>query len=188
MATIKQRTLMDKAYLAEYSLLPKNYNIDELINFVALTERLHIEPIIGSNLYNELLDQVEQNNVTPENASLLLQIYPFEGLALMEVAMPYIAYHITEVGITVGKSDNSESATVNDIDYITNYVKSQMVPLKKKLIDFLVRNKDVYPLYTVEDKCCKETKTWNAYGFKPINTDIDGNKMYMPDQWYVWNK
>ena len=187
MATIKQRTLMDKAYLAEYSLLPKNYNIDEIWNFVALTERLHIEPIIGSDLYNELLNQVEQNNVTPENASLLLQIYPFEGLALMEVAMPYIAYHITEVGITVGKSDNSESATVNDIDYITNYIKSQMVPLKKKLIDFLVRNKDVYPLYQVEDECSKETKTWNAYGFKPINTDIDGNRLYAPNQFDFWN-
>lgn len=176
---------MDKSYLAEYSLLPNNYNIDEIWNFVALTETLHIEPIIGTELYNELLDQVEHNNVTPENASLLLQIYPFEGLALMEVAMPYIAYHFTEVGITIGKSDNSEGVSTKDIDYITNYVKSQMSPLKKKLIDFLTRNKDVYPLYQVTDKCPSPVKTWNVYGFKPINTDIDGNRL--PNQFDFWN-
>lgn len=183
---IKQRTLMDKSYLAEYSLLPNNYSIDEIWNFVALTETLHIEPIIGTDLYNELLDQVEQNNVTPENASLLLQIYPFEGLSLMEVAMPYIAYHFTEVGITVGKSENSEGISTKDINYITNYVRSQMDPLKEKLIDYLNRNKDVYPLYKPINRC--NTKNWNAYGFKPINTDIDGNRMYMPDQFYLWNK
>lgn len=172
---IKQRTLMDSQYLAEYSLLPKNYSFTEVWNFLALTEKLHILPIIGEKLYNELLDQVEANNVTPENASLLLQIYPFEGLALMEVAMPYLAYHITEVGITVGKSDNSDSATVKDINFITNYVRSQMEPLRKGLIDFLDRNQSSYPLYTIK-KECPTTKTWGVYGFRPINTDVDHNK------------
>mgnify|MGYP001191692582 FL=1 len=67
---------------------------------------------------------MEENKVTGENASLLLQIYPFEGLALMEVAMPYLAVHITEVGLTLGKSENSESASVEHINYLTNYVRS----------------------------------------------------------------
>lgn len=187
MGTIKQRTLMDKSYLSEYSLLPKNYNFDEVFNFLALTEKLHIEPIIGTELYLELLDEVEQNQVSPENASLLLQIYPYEGLALMEVAMPYLAYHITEVGVTVGKSDNSDSATVNDINYLTNYIRSQMDPLKKNLIDFLNRNKNSYPLYKTEEICKDDRKVWNVYGFKPINTDIDGNRLYVPNQFDFWN-
>lgn len=178
---------MDKAYLAEYSLLPKNMQYDEIWNFLALTERLHIEPILGTALYNELIDQVTDNNVTPENASLLLEIYPFEGLALMEVAMPYLAIHISEVGITKGKSDNSDSASTEDINYLTNYVRSQMDPLKKKLIDFLVRNKELYPLYQPVDKCPTKDDTWNVYGFKPINTDIDGNRLYAPNQFDFWN-
>ena len=174
---IKQRTLFNEEYLKEYSLLPTNFNTKEVWNFIPLTEQLHIVPVIGQALYEELLDQVEKNEVTPANASLLLEIYPFEGLALMEVCMPYLAMHITEIGITKGKSENSDSADVNDINYLTNYVRSQMEPLKNKLISFLKNNKDLYPLYKDKDIDCKPTKTWNVYGMNQINTDYDFNRL-----------
>lgn len=169
---IKQRALMNKEYLAEYSLLPKNYNYDEIWNFIPLAEQLWIVPIIGKDLYNELLDQVEENNVSRENATLLLQIYPFEGLAICEVAMPYIAFHITEVGITKGQSENSESVSINDINYLTNYVRSQMTPLKDKLVDFLNEHSDLYPLYSPTKECPSKQNDSRIYAMRQINTDI----------------
>lgn len=174
---IKQRTLFNEEYLKEYSLLPLNFDVKEIWNFIPLTEQLHIVPVIGQALYEELLDQVEKNEVTPANASLLLEIYPFEGLALMEVSMPYLAMHISEVGLTLGKSENSESASIDHINYLTNYVRSQMEPLKSKLISFLKNNKDLYPLYKDKDYNCKPTKTWNVYGMNQINTDYDFNRL-----------
>ena len=175
---IKQRTLFNEEYLKEYSLLPTNFNTKEVWNFIPLTEQLHIVPVIGQALYEELLDQVEKNEVTPANASLLLEIYPFEGLALMEVCMPYLAMHITEVGITLGKSENSDSVGVEDINYLTNYVRSQMKPLKTRLIDFLNEHSDLYPLYKKPTNVCSDQiKTWNVYGMNQINTDYDFNRL-----------
>lgn len=174
---IKQRCLMNKEYLKEYSLLPINFNTDEIWNFIPLAEQLHIVPIIGQEMYNELLDKVENNEVTPENASLLLQIYPFEGLAIMEVSMPYIAFHITEVGITKGSSENSDSVTTNDINYLTNYVRSQMVPYKERLIEFISQNSELYPNIKIEKKCEKKTTNGRVYGFNQINTDVDYNRL-----------
>ena len=174
---IKQRCLMNKEYLKEYSLLPINFNTDEIWNFIPLAEQLHIVPIIGQEMYNELLDQVENNEVTPENASLLLQIYPFEGLAIMEVSMPYIAFHITEVGITKGSSENSDSVTTNDINYLTNYVRSQMVPYKERLIEFISQNSELYPNIKIEKKCEKQPTNGRVYGFNQINTDVDYNRL-----------
>lgn len=174
---IKQRCLMNKEYLKEYSLLPINFNTDEIWNFIPLAEQLHIVPIIGQEMYNELLDQVENNEVTPENASLLLQIYPFEGLAIMEVSMPYIAFHITEVGITKGSSENSDSVTTNDINYLTNYVRSQMVPYKERLIEFISQNSELYPNIKIEKKCEKQITNGRVYGFNQINTDVDYNRL-----------
>ena len=174
---IKQRCLMNKEYLKEYSLLPINFNTDEIWNFIPLAEQLHIVPIIGQEMYKELLDQVENNEVTPENASLLLQIYPFEGLAIMEVSMPYIAFHITEVGITKGSSENSDSVTTNDVNYLTNYVRSQMVPYKERLIEFISQNSELYPNIKIEKKCEKQTTNGRVYGFNQINTDVDYNRL-----------
>lgn len=175
---IKQRTLFNEEYLKEYSLLPTNFNTKEIWNFVPLTEQLHIVPVIGQALYEELLDQVEKNEVTPANASLLLEIYPFEGLALMEVCMPYLAMHITEIGITLGKSENSESASIDHINYLTNYVRSQMEPLKTRLVAFLNEHSDLYPLYNKPTNVCSDqAKTWNVYGMNQINTDYDFNRL-----------
>lgn len=175
---IKQRTLFNEEYLKEYSLLPTNFNTKEVWNFIPLTEQLHIVPVIGQALYEELLDQVEKNEVTPANASLLLEIYPFEGLALMEVCMPYLAMHISEVGITLGKSENSDSASVEHINYLTNYVRSQMEPLKTRLVDFLNEHSSLYPLYNKPTSVCSDqTKTWNVYGMNQINTDYDFNRL-----------
>lgn len=168
---------MNKEYLKEYSLLPINFNTDEIWNFIPLAEQLHIVPIIGQEMYKELLDQVENNEVTPENASLLLQIYPFEGLAIMEVSMPYIAYHITEVGITKGSSENSDSVTTNDINYLTNYVRSQMTPCKERLIEFISQNSELYPNIKVEKKCEKQITNGRVYSFRQINTDVDYNRL-----------
>ena len=178
MAVIKQRTLFNEEYLKEYSLLPLNFDVKEIWNFVPLTEQLHIVPIIGKELYNELLDQVENNTVSPENASLLLEIYPFEGLALMEVCMPYLAIHVSEIGLTLGKSENSESASIEHINYLTKYIKSSMVPLKQQLVAFLNEHSDLYPLYKKPTSVCSDqTKTWNVYGMRQINTDVDFNRL-----------
>ena len=168
---------MNEDYLKEYSLIPLSFNVKEIWNFIPLAEQLHIVPIIGQEMYNELLDQVENNEVTPENASLLLQIYPFEGLAIMEVSMPYIAFHITEVGITKGSSENSDSVTTNDINYLTNYVRSQMVPYKERLIEFISQNSELYPNIKIEKKCEKQTTNGRVYGFNQINTDVDYNRL-----------
>ena len=178
MTVIKQQTLMNKEYLAEYSLFPKNYNYDEITNFLKLAEMLHIVPVIGQALYEELLDQVNKNEVTPANASLLLKIYPFLGAAVFEVAVPAVAIHVSEVGLTLGKSENSDSASVEHINYLTNYIKSSMVPLKQQLVDFLNEHSDLYPLYNKPTSVCSDqTKTWNVYGMRQINTDVDFNRL-----------
>ena len=52
-----------------------------------------------------------------------------------------------------------------------------MEPLKSKLTSFLKNNKDLYPLYKDIDCTCKPTKTWNVYGMRQINTDVDFNRL-----------
>lgn len=174
MNIIKQRTLMTADYLKEYSLLPKNYNIDEIWNIVSLTEYTKIVPLIGIELYTELLDQVEANQVTSKNASLLLQIYPFEGLAVVEQSLPMLAYRINEAGITKNSSENSEPITLKEIDFLTNYIKSQLEVLRPKLVKYLEANKDLYPLLKIGSVEVQRDKA--IYGFNPISVDVDGNK------------
>lgn len=157
-----QPTIINEEYLKEYSLFPKNYDLTEIWNFVPIAEEIHIQSIIGVALFEELLDQVSNNNLTNENSTLILEIYKVEGLAVMYEALPFCWAHLSQVGITLGKSDNSDSIANKDIAYLTTHIKSQLEFQKNQLKKFMVRNAEYFPLYdkdVYDDVSVKTTKS-----------------------------
>lgn len=139
--------LINEEYLAAYSPLPFNYQFDEVRPFISIAESLWVVDVLGKKLYNQLLEQVEENNVSQENSSLLLKIYPFLSVAVCYEALPFIAYHMSDKGITKGKSDNSESINGTELSNIQNHMRAELDVLKKQLISFLREHRECYPLY-----------------------------------------
>ena len=78
----KQPTLINKEYLRAYSLFPDNYDLSEVDNFIPIAEQIHIMPILGLSLFEELIEQVTTNSLTEVNSTLLLEVYKVEGLAV----------------------------------------------------------------------------------------------------------
>lgn len=142
--------LINESYFKAYSPIPNNYDWSEIRPFVHTAEKIWVEPILGTALYEELIQQVNDNVVTPENATLLLQIYPYLSFAICFESLPFIAYHFSEVGITAGKSDNSDSISVKGINYISSTIRSQVETMKSLLKKYLNKNKDLYPTYRPE--------------------------------------
>lgn len=149
---VKVPTLITTDYLAMYSPLPSNYDFSEVENYVHISEKIDIEPIIGTPLYEVLLDEVERDEVTPEHATLLLQIYPLLGFSTVYNALPFISYNISQIGITRGHSENSDSVDTKDVNYISNHLKSQVEVMKALLKKFLDEHKDYYPEYYPDDR------------------------------------
>lgn len=156
---MKHKVLINNAYLKEYSLFPQNYDLTEIQNFIPIAEQIHIQSIIGLALYEELLDQVSNNTLTPENSTLLLEIYKVEGLAVLYEALPFCWAHLSQVGLTLGKSDNSDSIANKDIAYLNTHIKAQLDYQKKYLKEWMEEYSDNFPLYVKdEDLCICNTK------------------------------
>ena len=154
---VEVQTLITEEYFKTYSPISDNYNIKDIKPYFHVAEKLWIEPIIGTPLYEELLDEVEKTEVTPENATLLLNIYPLLAFAIVYESLPFVGYHLSQVGITKGKSENSEPVSINDVNYISTQLRNQCETMKKLLKKFLDENAEHYPLYyadnTVECNC-----------------------------------
>ena len=154
---VEVQTLITEEYFKTYSPISDNYNIKDIKPYFHVAEKLWIEPIIGTPLYEELLDEVEKNEVTPENATLLLNIYPLLAFAIVYESLPFVGYHLSQVGITKGKSENSEPVSINDVNYISTQLRNQCETMKKLLKKFLDENAEHYPLYyadnTVDCNC-----------------------------------
>lgn len=151
----RQPTLINAEYLKAYSMFPKNYDLTDVENFIPVAEQIHILPILGITLYEELLDQVTSNTLTDENSTLLLEVYKVEGIAVLYESLPFVWSHISQVGITKGKSDNSDSIENKDIAYLNTHIKAQLDYAKQYLKNWLDTYAINFPLYKKEeDECC----------------------------------
>lgn len=139
--------LMRDDYFVEYSPLPKNYNLSEIRPYYKISDDLWIKPILGVPLFEELLEQVNTNTLTPENSTLYLMLLPFLAFAITQEALPFIAYHFSETGITKGFSDNSTSVSINDVNFINTRLRSSLETLKVGFKKWLNEHSDNYPLY-----------------------------------------
>lgn len=176
MSNIKrQKTLINAEYLKQYSMFPKNYDLTDIENFVPIAEQIHILPILGTALYEELLDQVTTNTLTDKNSTLLLEVYKLEGIAVLYESLPFVWAHVSSVGITKGKSDNSDSIENKDISYLNTHIKSQLDYAKQYLKNWLDTYAVNFPLYKKEDdECCStmDKSHLDIYGIKKDDIDL----------------
>lgn len=151
---VKPWVLINEAYFKQYSPIPNNYNISDIEPYFKVAEKIWVEPLLGTPLYEDLLEQVNTNTVTEENSTLLLVLYPFLSFAIVFECLPFLSYHISEVGITKGKSDNSDSVSINDVNYINTHIRSQVEVMKTQLKKFLDDHSDNFPLYKPDNCDC----------------------------------
>lgn len=158
-------TLITEEYLKQYSPIPNNFNIEDIKPFFNIAEEIWIVDVIGRKLYNELLEQVSENNVSGENATLLLKIYPYLSMAIVYEALPFLNAHISEKGITLNSSENSTPISATEFNNISNQVRTQLEVLKKMLKSFLNEHSECYPLYEADGTCCNESELSDCDAF-----------------------
>ena len=158
--------IINQAYLKKYSPIPLNYNLAEVMNYVGVAEKIWVKPLIGYELFEEIEDEVKNNTITPENATLLTEggLWQYLSFATVLEALPMIWSHISEVGITKGKSDNSDSLDLKDMTYVSQHLRNQVEVLKDQLKKWLCEHNETFPTIdccACECSCCKDHSMLN---------------------------
>ena len=171
--------IINKKYLAEFSPLPKNYNYDEVMLYVPVAEKIWLRPLVGDDLVDELQEQVDNNNLSEENSTLLTEggLWQYLCYATCYEALPFITYHFSEVGATKGKSENSDSIDLKELSYIQNHLRAQTEILKDQLKKWLCSHSGQFPLVdccACGCDCCED--------FGKLNKPNPYQQMYSPRQ------
>lgn len=159
--------IINEKYLKQYSPIPLNYNLAEVKNYIGVAEKIWVKPLIGYDLFDEIQDQIDKNEVSEENATLLIEggLWQYLSFATVLEALPMIWGHISEVGVTKGKSDNSDSLTLKDMTYIQQHIRSQVEVLKDQLKKWICEHYEYYPKADVcacNCDCCNHNSKLNA--------------------------
>ena len=140
-------SIINAKWLKEFSPIPLNYNTKEVENYIKLAEVVWLVPVIGQDWYDELLEQVKDNKLTPENSTALVEaIYPYLGFAVAFEALPSLLYHVSEVSITKGHSDTSEPLDLKEITYYEQFIRRQLEARKDYLIKWICERNESFPL------------------------------------------
>lgn len=136
-----------------HSGMSKNLPVDKVFPFCILAQNYHIEPILGTPLLEELQQQVEDGNLTPENKALIIKIAPCLALYTEYLAMRSLAYSVTAKGITLEESENSRSINEKELGELIFDIKNRAEMSQELLIKYLCRCKDLYPLWRPQKPC-----------------------------------
>ena len=125
--------IINETYFKKYSPIPLNYNMTEVKNYIPVAEKIWVKPLIGAPLFDEIDCQVKENNVSEENATLLTEggLWQYLAFATVYEALPMIWSHISEVGVTKGKSDK--------------HLRNQVEVLKEQLKKWICEHYLYYP-------------------------------------------
>lgn len=177
----RKKMIINKKYLKQYSPLPENYDLSEVLNYIPVAEAIWVKPILGDDLFDEIEEQVANNEVSETNATLLTTggLWQYLSYCTVLEALTFIWSHISQVGITVGKSDNSDSITLKDITYVENHLRKQVEVLKDQLIQWLDDHWESFPLYHPINcqcaTCCAKRKLNNPNPYYQLYTPLRKN-------------
>lgn len=134
--------------LKDASLINENVSMVKLRPTVIMCQEMHIQPIIGSDLYKELQTQIIGNSLTQENEDLLsdyiqpcLQMY-----VQMEFPMAF-GFQLRNKNVERGTDQNSTQASVGELQRLIDYYRGKAEWYAERITRFILANLNDYPAY-----------------------------------------
>ncbi len=139
MATI---LLIGNDILTRNSILGGNIDVDKLWPAVKACQKTLIKPLLGDDLYNKICDDYFNDSLT----GLYQEMYEeyIVDLVVYGTAAIYIgaggAYQISNLGIVKARTDNSETVSKAEVDYLYNFNKQLFDGLKEDFLKWIKDN------------------------------------------------
>jgi hypothetical protein len=111
-------------------------------------QRIYIEPIIGTGLYNELETQIEANTLTVLNTTLLDSYIIPCLVAWIKYESPVeLNYKFTNKNVSTKNSENSTPIGLEEARFLMDRFKNKAEYHSERITKYLCENSVSYPLY-----------------------------------------
>jgi len=142
---LKDELIIPIEQITATSMLDLNINLDKLIYAVVNSQKLYLEPLIGSAMVRKL----QETNLTFEY-DLLLDRFLNDALINWGISecIQGLAYSVAQGGIYRHDASDSELPDAKEIATIRQNYLSKGDEFGRRLIDFLNKNKSYYPEYS----------------------------------------
>jgi hypothetical protein len=143
---------ISEAFVKDNTLLHENIDFKFIRPVIILCQDIHLQPKLGTTMYNQLKTQIIGSSLTAANTTLLNDyIQPMLLYWVQSEAPSAISYKFLNKGIMQQSSENSQTASLDEINFISQKYKDKAEWYTERLVSFLLENDTDYPAYANPD-------------------------------------
>ena len=135
--------------LVKNSILDANIDTDKFIQFIKIAQQIDVRNYLGSELYNRISNDITNSTLSGNYLTLVNDyIQPMLIHFAMVQYLPFAAYQIKNGGIYKHQSENAESVSKDEVDYLVQKERDFAEYYTKRFIDYMAFNQTLFPEYT----------------------------------------
>tara|TARA_Y100000114_G_scaffold6767_1_gene5433 strand:- start:110 stop:610 length:501 start_codon:yes stop_codon:yes gene_type:complete len=133
--------LISRKDVVKFTSMNGNVDTDQFLQYIKIAQDKHIENYLGTDLINKIKADIVASNLSGDYLSLVnVQIKPALLHWTMVEYLPFSNYTIANKGVYKHTSENAESVTKDEIDYLIEKERNTAQYYTNRLIDFLTFN------------------------------------------------
>jgi hypothetical protein len=135
-------------FVKDNTLLHENIDFKFIRPVIMLSQDIHLQPKLGTTMFNELKTQIIGGSLTTANTTLLNDyIQPMLLYWVQAEAPAAISYKFLNKGLMQQSSENSSTSSLDEINFISQKYKDKAEWYTERLVNFLLENDADYPAY-----------------------------------------
>ncbi|NBU46485.1 MAG: hypothetical protein EBS34_03400 [Flavobacteriales bacterium] len=140
--------LITRDDLVRYTAVNGNVDTDKFIQFIKISQDIHIQGYLGTELLNKIKSDITAGTLTGNYQTLVVSyIKPMLIHWAMVEYLPFAAYTIANKGVYKHNSENSTNVEKNEIDFIIEKERQIAQHYTQRFIDYMSFNQNLFPEY-----------------------------------------
>lgn len=134
--------------LVKNSILDGNVDTAKFIQYIKIAQEIHIRNYLGTDLYNRISDDIIADTLSGDYLELVnTYVQPMLIHYAMVDYLPFAAYQVKNGGVFKHRSENGDSATKEEIDFLVNKERDIAEYYTRRFIDYMSFNQESFPEY-----------------------------------------
>ena len=135
--------------IVKNTALNANVDTDKFIQFIKLAQQIEIRNYLGTKLYDKISTDIAGSGLTG-NYQTLVNDYVQPMLIWFAQAeyIPYAAYQIKNGGVFKHTSENAETVSKTEVDFLVNKARNTAEYYTQRFLDYINNNSNLFPEYS----------------------------------------
>ena len=135
--------------LVKNTVISGSTDTDSFIQFIKIAQEIHIQNYLGTKLYNKISADIIADTLTGDYLELVTDfLQPMLIHYAMTDFLPFAAYQVKSGGIFKHTSENAETVSKDEVDYLVQKEREFAEYYTRRFVDYICFDSSRFPEYT----------------------------------------